>query len=414
MKFDCTEIIGTKEFYRQCANELAGCGAYYCGDNLEVLNHWTRQYRAAVDCLYLDPPFFSERDYWAQTGADKKEGLVVYTDRWPDGFSSYLNAMRERLEAGYELLKDGGALFLHCDYRTTAHFRLLLDQIFGAENYVNEIIWYYKTGGVPEKLGFGRKHDTIHFYVKDRGKAQFFRQKEKSYLRHKYGFSNVQIAEDEQGPYTMINCRDVFDIPALRGNQPERISYPTQKPEALIERLILATTKPGDLVADYFVGSGTTAVVAGKNNRRWLVADQSVYSLHVLRKRLFYWQQVLPAGAALLGKVFGGEVRKVHDLSPLVTIGPAGEAVLRCFGANCAELGLGEFIAKLDTIMFADKQEANEPFLADNILMGADQIAHREIIWPHGSEQLSPQAYLRLIDSQGSSVSGPVVVNSAV
>ena len=162
----------------------------------------------------------------------------------------------------------------------------MLDEIFGPENHINEIIWFYKTGGLPEKLGFGRKHDTIHYYVKSRRHAIWNPQKEKSYVKHKYGFSNIEILEDSAGRYTNVNCRDVFDIPALRGNQPERVNFPTQKPEALLERIIRASSNEDSLVGDFFCGSGTTGIVAGRLGRRWILADASRLAVHTTRKRL--------------------------------------------------------------------------------------------------------------------------------
>jgi len=128
--------------------------------------------------------------------------------------------------------------------------------------------------------------------VKDPSRATWNPQKEKSYLMHRYGFSNVEIHEDDHGRYTRVRCRDVFDIPALRGNQPERVDYPTQKPEALLERMILASTDPGDLVMDLFCGSGTAAAAAARLGRRWIACDRSPAAIRVARKRL------LTAGSA--------------------------------------------------------------------------------------------------------------------
>jgi adenine-specific DNA-methyltransferase len=144
-------------------------------------------------------------------------------------------------------------------------------------------------------LGFGKKHDTIHFFSKVRASTIWNPQKEKSYLMHKYGFSNIEIFEDERGQYTLVNCRDVFDIPALRGNQPERVDYPTQKPEALLERIIQASSNEGDLVADFFCGSGTTLAVSEKLGRRWIGVDLGRYAIHTSRKRLIQVQRDLHA-----------------------------------------------------------------------------------------------------------------------
>lgn len=263
-------------------------------DNLSVMSTLAETLKTKVKAVYIDPPFLigadlkSELSVGSESYRNRSNPLKVtaYSDRWENGLEEYLTYMRERLEMIYELLSDEGSLYLHCDWRTTAYFRILLDQIFGKECYVNECIWSYKTGGNNLKLGFGKKHDTIHFVVKNPKRATWNQLLEKSYLGHRYGFSNIEIKEDERGIYTEVRARDVWEIPALRGNQPERIDYPTQKPEALLERILLASTNPGDLVADLFSGSGTTAAVAERLGRRWLAVDKGELAIHTIRKRI--------------------------------------------------------------------------------------------------------------------------------
>ena len=263
-------------------------GMFFWGDNKEVMKYLLEKYRAKVDCIYLDPPFDVGSDFGVKVRDENGEikKITAFSDKWCTKTAEYKIMAQERMLLAYELLAPNGSFFLHCDWRTTAFYRNILDEIFQADNYVNEIIWFYKTGGASERLGFSKKHDTIHYYVKDRKLAQWYPQKEKSYLKHRYGFSNIEIQEDEGGLYSNVNCRDVFDIPALRGNQPERVNYPTQKPEALLERLILATTKPGDLVADFFCGSGTTGVVAQRLKRRWILVDQGEHAIEVVKGRM--------------------------------------------------------------------------------------------------------------------------------
>ncbi|MCC6932842.1 MAG: site-specific DNA-methyltransferase [Deltaproteobacteria bacterium] len=403
----CTEIIGKKSYLAQIPVSELG-GSYFCGDNLKTMELLLEDYSASFDCIYLDPPFFSKRDYSAQLNSSRLEAMMVFTDKWQEGFSSYAQAMKERLKIAYLLLKNSGSLFLHCDYRTTAFFRLTLDEIFGQENYVNEIIWQYKTGGVPEKLGFGKKHDTIHYYVKDRNKAQFFRQKEKSYLRHKYGFSNIQVQQDEHGPYTMVNCRDVFDIPALRGNQPERISYPTQKPEALLERLILATTEEGGLVGDFFAGSGTTGVVAAKNKRRWFLADQSDYALHVFRKRLLHWQTGMPSSPYLVGRVYNQKINSAPNLSSLIELQALTSAESKAIYTplkSWEKLGLGDLCPDVDLIAIENQPSVKEPFCAQ-WLEAPEKI--KEQIFKNMPEQTNCR--IRLINVQGQVVEGSSII----
>jgi hypothetical protein len=156
--------------------------------------------------------------------------------------------------------------------------------LFGYENFRNEIIWYYKTGGISKKW-FARKHDSILFYTKSNN--YYFRLlKEKSYLTHKYGFSNIQISQDEHGYYREVYLRDVWDIPALRGNQPEVSHYPTQKPEPLLARIIEASSRDDNIVLDAFCGCGTTLVAAQRIGRKWIGIDISPTACRIMARRL--------------------------------------------------------------------------------------------------------------------------------
>lgn len=159
-----------------------------------------------------------------------------------------------------------------------------MDVIFESGQFRNEIIWLYKTGGTSKRW-FSRKHDVIFFYSKS-DKYSFNYKKEKSYLSHKYGFSNVDIHEDEYGVYRLVGVRDVWDIPALRGNQPEQLGYPTQKPLELIKRIISASSNKGDLVFDPFCGCGTTLHAAEELKRKWVGIDISQFSAGLVRNRL--------------------------------------------------------------------------------------------------------------------------------
>jgi len=273
------------------------------GDNKLVMASLLEQIRGKIDLIYIDPPFDVGADFTmkVQIGEGKEQvqkeqsilEAVAYRDTWGRGTDSYLHMMYERLTLMRDLLSERGSIYLHCDYRVTGLLRLLLDEVFGKENLMNEIVWFYKTGGVPTKIGFGKKHDVIYYYVKDPGRAIWNSQKEKSYLMHRYGFSNIEIFSDDVGQYTLVNMRDVWDVPALRGNQPEREDFPTQKPESLIERIINASSNEGDLVADFFCGSGTTLAVAEKLGRRWIGADLGRYAIHTTRKRLIQVQRQL-------------------------------------------------------------------------------------------------------------------------
>ena len=282
------------------------------GDNLLVMGSLLEKFAGKIDLIYIDPPFATGADFSfeAQIGESgenvSKEQSVIeekaYRDTWGKGADSFIAMLYERLVLMRNLLAENGSIYVHCDWRVTSLMRICLDEIFGANNYINECIWLYKTGGMPEKLGFGRKHDTVHFVAKSKSKAVWNIQKEKSYLSHDYGFSNIQLFKDEGGTYTLVNARDVWDIAALRGNQPERVNYPTQKPEALLDRIIRASSNEGDIVADFFCGSGTTLAVAEKLGRRWIGCDLGRWGIHVTRKRLLGIEKCKPFEVLNLGK----------------------------------------------------------------------------------------------------------------
>lgn len=267
--------------------------AFYHGDCLFVMKHDIEP--ESVDLIYLDPPFFTgkiqkgtkkwqpgameisfedSKRFWSEKAEEMREkapGWLRYIALKRPAFASYLWYMMVRLQACHKVLKKTGSIYLHCDYRASHYLKMIMDEIFGGDNFRNEIIWYYKTGGASKRY-FSRKHDTILMYSKG-ADYKFYPQKEKSYLMHKYGFSNINILKDEIGFYTKVGMRDVWDIPALRGNQPETVGYPTQKPEALLNRIIKASSNEGDLVLDPFCGCGTTVIVASKLNRKFIGID---------------------------------------------------------------------------------------------------------------------------------------------
>ena len=264
------------------------------GDNKLVMSSLIKQgWAGKINLIYIDPPFFTGADFTIRTKIGneqiEKEPSIIeeraYKDTWSGGIASYLKYMYERLVLMRELLAENGSIYVHLDWHVGHYVKCMMDEIFGYENFVNEVVWFYKTGGVPEKKGFSKKHDVLLLYSKSENPT-FNPVKEKSYLMHKYGFSNIEIKKDAQGYYTEIFARDVWDIPALRGNQPERIEFDTQKPEALLKRIILASSNPGDIVADFFCGSGTTLAVAEKLGRRWIGSDLSKFAIQVTRKRL--------------------------------------------------------------------------------------------------------------------------------
>ena len=285
------------------------------GDNKYVMASLLAEFAGKIDLIYIDPPFATGADFSVKMeigdAAWTKEPSAIedkaYRDTWGRGLDSYLQMMYERLVLMRELLSERGSIYLHCDYRVSGFVRLVLDEIFGIESFINENIWSYKSGGVSKRF-FARKHDTIYFYAKNSEQFIFNTQYYRSYQAKKYNYNPnyPEIWDDkEQKWYHNSVCRDVWDDIKIIGTetgQEERLEYPTQKPESLLERIIKASSNEGDLVADFFPGSGTTGAVAEKLGRRWIMADLSRFAIHTTRKRLLGIEGCKPFVVQNLGK----------------------------------------------------------------------------------------------------------------
>jgi len=201
----------------------------------------------------------------------------------------------ERLVLLRDLLAEDGSIYVHCDWRLNASIRGIMDEIFGPENFLNHIIWSYSSGGASPNF-FGRKHDDILLFTKSSNYI-FNYTREKSYNRglKPYRFKGVKEYQDEIGWHTLVYTRDVWKIDMVGRTSKERIDYPTQKPETLLERIIKTSSNEGDLIADFFCGSGTTAAVAEKLGRKWIVSDLGKFAIHATRKRMIGVQRALKA-----------------------------------------------------------------------------------------------------------------------
>lgn len=235
--------------------------------------------------IYADPPFFTNRTHLRRDGSQR------LADNWPGGLSSYMAFLRPRVERMHRLLDEAGVLCLHLDWHASHYGRVLLDEIFGYDNFLNEIIWSYRTGGVARRW-FGRKHDAILVYARHIGRHTFHLVREGAYRTDGMNY-------DEQGrPYKMTRkgrlyfnidgpaVTDVWEIPFLSTVSLERTGYPTQKPEALLARLIKAFTNEGDVVGDFFCGSGTTLVAARRLQRRFVGCDNNPDAVTMTCRRL--------------------------------------------------------------------------------------------------------------------------------
>lgn len=280
-------------------HQSGGNGLFLCGKAEEALDSLVKQYKNSVRLIYLDPPFCTGDSFSMKIGRGKQAyKLVLYEDKRTT--EEFVLWMRKILAACHEMLDASGSLYLHIDYRMTAQMRLLLDEIFGSDNFQNEIIWVYKTGGRSTRY-YPRKHDTILFYRKSR-KVHFDIKKvgiprgpeRRNHMKRfieedgRIGYSirsNGKVYKYYED--SLVYPSDVWsDIEHLQQKDRERTGYATQKPEALLKRIILASSKENDLVMDLFSGSGTTAAVAAKFNRRFVTVDVSPVSGLMLRKRL--------------------------------------------------------------------------------------------------------------------------------
>jgi len=268
----------------------------FWGDNLQVLAHLLKEYRGKIDLIYIDPPFDSKAEYVkkVEIRGDEIKGEQhslleekQYTDIWEK--DEYLQFMYERLLLMRELLSDTGSIYLHCDWHKGALLRLIMDEIFGEDNFVNEIIWWYKDPSGTVAKGFKKKHDNLFVYSKTK---EFYFNADA--VREEYSEGTKRQAETgtiSYGRKTQLNPLgkypvDVWEVAIINSQAQERTDYPTQKPEELVEKIIKASSNEGDSVADFFVGSGTTSAVAQKLGRRWLACDINLGAIQTTTKRL--------------------------------------------------------------------------------------------------------------------------------
>ena len=302
---------------KKSANKL------FVGDNLDIMRGLNS---GSVDLIYLDPPFNSKRIYSAPIGIGKADAkgkrkkveatfndiwtwnedvdvrLLAYADDHAELFTyiqsigkihgaamkAYLTFMAQRIIEMHRVLKDSGSLYLHCDPTASHYLKLLLDYVFGKNNFRNEIVWHYQTGGAS-KRHYSKKHDVVFFYSKSEN--------------YHIDFSNVRMPRTEKSLARAQNPKgariaaedidkiptDVFvDIQALNPMAKERTGYPTQKPLALLNRIIAASSNEGDVVMDPFCGCATTCVAAQNLGRNWIGIDVSDVAVNLISERLNY------------------------------------------------------------------------------------------------------------------------------
>jgi DNA modification methylase len=264
------------------------------GDNLAVMAALLPEFEGRFGLIYADPPFFSGKRYRARVGAGEDSRspgtwstVEGFEDSWPGG-GPYLDMLHARLSLMHRLLAPTGTLYLHLDSHASAYARLLLDEVFGPERFLNEIVWLYH-GPSPIRTAFKRKHDTILVYTKS--------------ARYTFNPDAVRIAYDPATIRTFASSpragfgkkpdldrgkvpEDWWYFPVVARLHKERTGFPTQKPEALLERILLASSQPGEWVGDFFCGSGTTPAVASRLGRRWVACDRAPIAVLTSYRRL--------------------------------------------------------------------------------------------------------------------------------
>ena len=323
--------VGDCQLHRRGLDMAQSANKLFIGDNLDVMRGLNS---GSVDLIYLDPPFNSKRIYSAPIGTGKggkkkveagfhdiwtwnddvDERLLAYADKHADLFSyiqiagkfhgsamkAYLTFMAQRIVEMHRVLKESGSLYLHCDPTASHYLKLILDAVFGKRNFRNEIAWCYSNSG-RAKIGFAKKHDVILFYsksddlhwsdyripVSEQYLNSHYRQTDKHgrRCRIRKDAGKVRVYYPEDG---MI-CNDWWnDIASVNSIAKERTGYPTQKPLALLDRIIKASSNDGDVVLDPFCGCATTCVAAQNLNRNWIGIDISEVAAKLVAERLSY------------------------------------------------------------------------------------------------------------------------------
>lgn len=316
------------------------------GDNLQILKTFNEnkdplvknKIKGKIKLIYIDPPFATTEDF-------SRGAIRSYAD--DRRAAEFVEFLRRRLIIARELLSDDGCIYVHLDWKKAHYIKLVFDEIFGENNFLNEVVWYYRRWNIATNL-FARNHDTLLFYAKNKGQHTFnnlfIPKSEKSSAQGKAWKSVIgedgirrSIMTDE--PTKGVPMPDVWEISMINpvGIERTQINYPTQKPEALLERVIKASTNEGDLVLDFFCGSGTTLAVAEKLGRRWIGCDIGKLAIYTTQKRLLEIDQskdlgdskkkygkpsksfaVVTSGLYDLGKIFALQkdeyIRFVKDL----------------------------------------------------------------------------------------------------
>lgn len=347
------------------------------GDNLLAMqallagDETTPSLRGAIDLIYIDPPYDSKADYRTKVKLPDSDIVqkptvieqFAYKDTWKNGTASYLEMMVPRLILMRELLSDTGSIYVHIDWHVGHYIKIIMDEIFGKDNFRNEIIWHYQTYQGQVKNYFPRKHDTILFYSKtsnpifhllkdDNPEQTIDFTRWNAYLNENNeitgdnypktdsrfkGYYNRFIKENHRKPgkgdvilrIEGNTIDSVWDVKAVDPkNKSEKVGYATQKPKELLKRIIKASSNEGDIVADFFMGSGTTGAVAEKLGRKWIMSDLGKPATMVTRKRLID-QEAEP----FLYQSIGDYQKEQYEKSEFKSIRDLSHVVMSLYGA---------------------------------------------------------------------------------
>jgi DNA modification methylase len=277
------------------------------GDNKEIMKSLLKKFEKKINLIYIDPPFATGSDFQSKTfigETDAFENSKAYSDSWDGGIDEYISFLYDRLALMKELLAENGSIYVHLDWHVSHYIKIVLDEIFGKENFKNEIIWAYPAASAKTRKFFIRSFDTILFYTKSAdytfnddpniymeysNRVKFALKKdEKGTFYYRGGSHNgKKLSQKVYVSKNGIFPRDVWtDLPYIRANTLEYQAFSTQKPERLLRRIILASSHKNDIVADFFCGTGTSLVVAEKLGRRWIGTDIEPNSIDLCRKRI--------------------------------------------------------------------------------------------------------------------------------
>lgn len=335
------------------------------GDNIDYMKRLIQNGNSEkFKLVYIDPPFFTKSKYNATINVVDTEGKtrkihhLAYDDRFERNLEYYIENMTVRLLLIKELLADDGLLWIHLDGHSSHYIKVVMDELFGENHFINEIIWSYKSGGSAKKH-FSKKHDTILLYSKtDNYKLSV--PDEKSYNRQykPYRFKGVQEYKDDIGWYTMVNMKDVWNIDMVGRTSKERTGYATQKPLELMNRIIDSSTEPGDMVADFFCGSGSFLEAAEKKGRIWFACDCEELATAMAKKRLDllesnYTYRTDTEQPLHMGRV-GIEYNNIDQLEN---------------GKKLYDIGIKDFVPEIDTgyIQYNDRKYVEDALTINTI-----------------------------------------------